>query len=263
MSPTAYAAESTTSIIYPDASDPYGNTGDNGAPLPEDILVPPVPNAAKLQAKLLAATNMQPYVVAEIGGVDAATLSATCRDFYSDTECGQRVPPTSKSVPGYVLYKQNTSYTCAPTAARSVLRSLNGSDPGEMTLASEMKTSSARGTTWTNISPVLNRRQSYDYFAGEPEYGKLTFDEFTTRVVYDIWVGGNKSHGAILNVDQSRLSYWNRTSPGRHYLSAYAYNNPAKSVTLADTAGSHYGSHTVAYTEAYSAVLANKGLVIW
>jgi hypothetical protein len=258
----AQCVPADTTLIWPDASDPDGNTGDNNAPLAEDILVS-VPNASLTQAKLEAVSLMRPYTVALIGGASPELLRTQCELVNTATECGDRVPPNSASVPGNVLYAQTTSYTCAPTSARSILRSMTGVDRGESNLAHEMKTNSSRGTTWSNISPVMNRYQSNDYFVGEPEYGGLTPDEVMNRVVFDVSQGGSKQHSAILNVDQSQLKYWNRSKSGRHYLTASAYNISGKSITLGDVAGSHYGYHTVSLTEATTAIVANKGLVIY
>lgn len=52
-------------------------------------------------------------------------------------------------------------------------------------------------------------------------------------------------HAAILNVDQARLVYWNRTKSGRHYLLGMGYNNSGRTIMTGDVAASHVGTHTV------------------
>jgi len=262
--PQCVPADADTTLLWPDPSDPDGNTGDNGAPTSADEIIVAAPDAGLTVAKVDAVENIKPYVTLELGGVSQSTIVSTCTllNVTQSTDCGS-VPPNSASVPGNVLYAQTTSYTCAPTSARSILKTITGVDFGEMTLAHEMKTSSSSGTTWSNIEPIMNKHQNADYFVGSPEYSGLTPDELMSRVVYDVWAGGSHQHSAILNVDQSQLSYWNRTKPGKHYLTASGYNNSGKSITIGDVAGSHYGYHTVSLTQAHTAVVANKGLVIY
>jgi hypothetical protein len=115
------------------------------------------------------------------------------------------------------LTREQTKYTCGPAASRIVLWQMNGTDPGEASLASEEHTSSVNGTTISSIAPVLNRHQTADFFiTSAPE----DIGDYMSHVVDDV----NKyHHGLVNNVLTNQLSFWGGHR-ARHYDVSYGYD---------------------------------------
>lgn len=264
-------------VYQPDPNDPEGNTGDGDVPS-ADALISGAPYIVDNPAVLAEKTALAAHAAAVFAERDAADLagissvtsdSSLCLGSALGTSaalgpCQPPIPDAKKIENGLAtLHVQETDHTCGPASARSILHSMTGTNLSEASLKSEMKTTKEDGTYWPNLKKALNAHQDYEDFVGEPEKSKLTDDEIMSRVVYAVAISRNKFHGVVLNVDQSKLAYWNRNKSGRHYLTSYGYNRPEKKLLLGDVARSVYGQHTVPLAETGRAVRANKGLVIW
>lgn len=243
--------------------------GDAPAPSPDAPTSPLyVPPAADVTAKLTDYANA-------VTAMQAGPGIGFCWNAVDLGGCGGGSVPNAREVGqlGY-LHKQETSYSCATASVRSILHYMIGVDYAESGLRTEMGTRPkdtrpgheyAGGTVWTEVGKALNHHQSRDGFIGEPEWGNLTEDEIMSRVVYDVAINHRAQHAAVLNVDQSKLAYWNRRTAGTHYLTAYGYNQKGRIIRVGDVyyGSGVFGKHDVDLSQVHRAELANKGLVIW
>jgi hypothetical protein len=245
------------------------------------------PNAdpARIAAKLAHETELEavvPYYLAHyLNSTTESTTALPCvptvpikpgSSASSSCPSGTRPAddPATRAValPLDKLHKQEKDNTCAPASARSVLHQLTGTDFTEAALAKDMQTTSA-GTEYPKLEATLNKRQNQDDFFGEPD-GSLTPNRLMGQVMGAVL----ENHAAILNVNQSLLTYWHRTAVYKdpnnptkrfpqHYNVGYGYSlRDGGSINVGDVAAKAYGEYVVPLEEVTTAVKGNKGLVV-
>lgn len=137
-------------------------------------------------------------------------------------------------------YRQSTSYTCGPAAARNLIYGYlaangGGTVPTEDTLASELGTTTS-GTNWsTTWNTVLNKYAPGNNYA--IQWGGSNWSN-TVRVavIYDIDKSGNYNVIADLNHGSTSTPVNPIYSNGAaHYISVYGYDDTTGSVNINDS----------------------------
>lgn len=138
---------------------------------------------------------------------------------------------------------QSTNYYCVP-ASSSVSLATFGVKVSQSSLASQMKTTPADGTSGANSLPVLNKYtlpQGYGYRFADVSTGTKMLD----AVAYDV---GTLKRAAVLGVWMEKLP-WNSGMSGSkigHAIVVYGYDKTAKTVTVWDPWKATGGTHTIA-----------------
>jgi hypothetical protein len=88
-----------------------------------------------------------------------------------------------------------------------------------------------------------------------------------TRVMADVTRdAAEQPHAVALNLNQTYLGYWKRPlRRAGHFNFAYGYDfHDGGTITIGDGGNSSvFGSHVVALEEVFTAVKANKSIVVW
>ncbi|QKG23249.1 FG-GAP-like repeat-containing protein [Actinomadura verrucosospora] len=137
---------------------------------------------------------------------------------------------------------QNTNYKCVPTSA-SMSLSTFGVSVSQDTLATQMGTTAAKGTTGNQSLPVMNGYvDPLGYSYGFTDVS--TASKMMANVSYDI---GVLKRAPVLGVWMEKLP-WNAGMSGSkvgHAIIAYGYDSKAGTITVWDPWKPTGGSHTI------------------
>ncbi|GLY86666.1 FG-GAP-like repeat-containing protein [Actinoallomurus iriomotensis] len=137
---------------------------------------------------------------------------------------------------------QNTNYKCVPTSA-SMSLSTFGVSVSQDTLATQMGTTAAKGTSGSQALPVVNNYADplgYSYGFSDAS----TASSMMSQVSYDV---GVLKRAPILGVWMEKLP-WNSGMTGSkvgHAIIAYGYDSSAGTITVWDPWKATGGSHTI------------------
>jgi hypothetical protein len=137
---------------------------------------------------------------------------------------------------------QDTNYKCVPTSA-SMSLSTFGVSVGQDSLATQMGTTAANGTTGNQALPVVNGYVDplgYSYGFSDAS----TASSMMSQVSYDV---GVLKRAPILGVWMEKLP-WNSGMTGTkvgHAIVAYGYDSDAGTITVWDPWKATGGSHTI------------------
>lgn len=151
---------------------------------------------------------------------------------------------------------QSTNYYCVP-ASSSVSLATFGIKVSQSSLASQMKTTPADGTSGADSLPVLSKYvlpRGYSYRFADVSTGTKLLD----AVAYDV---GTLKRAAVLGVWMEQLP-WNSGMSGSkvgHAIVVYGYDKTAKTITVWDPWKATGGTHTISASK-LSSVSQTNGL---
>lgn len=254
------------------------NTGDVGPnPLSADQAVDAAyaPPPEVVAAKEAAYTKLLPEVEYQL-----AALQAGLDPTLADRACPDGRCPSRWRTLSQPITHQIRSYYCGPASTAIVLQQLTGSAWSQDALAARgWLNTTTDGTYYGSITKVLNnvfrdRSMNVRYTHTQLKEGQPS--SYMTKLVAAVdYYDGYINHSIINNVKTSLLNYWgDKRYPAWHFNVSHGYDlRNGGSVDVAEVydptkVGSKrktnpYGYKKVPLDQMYSAVMANKRIVIW